>query len=95
MNEYRLKKTQVKELTKKQLKEIEKRQKLALLYRTREKIEDFHDDILGIIENDGIKNDEQKTRLEIAFKTLPYILPQKRAIETTIITLWLLNRKRL
>ena len=49
-------------------------------------IEDAKQQIFKIIDDDGLSSDEQKTRLETALKLIGYITPQKKAIETTIIT---------
>ena len=75
-----------KRLTKKVLNEIEKRQLFALRMNNYQNIEDAKQQIFKIIDDDGLSSDEQKTRLETALKLIGYITPQKKAIETTIIT---------
>lgn len=84
MNEYRLKKTAPKILTEKARNEILKRQKLALLYKAKEKIEDFQNEVFEIIDNNGLKNEEDKIKLETALKILEYIVPKKKSSEVTI-----------
>jgi hypothetical protein len=84
MVDYRINKTAPKLLTDNQLKTIENRQKLALLYRSKEKIEDFQDDVFNIIDEKGLNNDSDKTKLETALKVLPFIVPVKKAMEMTI-----------
>ncbi len=86
MNDYRLNRQHTKQLTDKEAKSIENRQKLALMYRAKEKIEDYQNEVFEIIDKDGLQNDEDRRRLETALKVLPYITPQKKAIETTVIT---------
>lgn len=86
MNDYRLNRKQTLILTDKQRKSIENRQKLALMYKAKEKIEDYQDDVFSIIENEGLNNDESKVKLETALKVLEYIIPKKKSTETTIIT---------
>lgn len=78
--------TKVKKLTKKQLNEIEKRQLYALRLNNYNDIMDAKKKVIKIIDDDGLSSDEQKTRLDTALKVLPYIMPQKKAIETTVIT---------
>ena len=75
-----------KQLSDKTLKSIENRQKLSALYDAREKIEDYQNEVFGIIQDDGLKNDNPKERLTTALKVLPFIAPQKKQVETTIIT---------
>ena len=86
MNDYRINRAEPRILTETEKKSIERRQKIALLYRAKEKIEDYQDDVFGIIDNDGLKNEDEKRRIETALKVLPFIVPQKRAVENTIIT---------
>lgn len=78
--------TKVKNLTKKQLNEIEKRQLYALRMNNYNDIMDAKEKVIKIIDDDGLSSDEQKTRLDTALKVLPYIIPTKKSIETTIIT---------
>lgn len=78
--------TKVKKLTKKQLNEIERRQLYALRMNNYNDIMDAKKKVIKIIDDDGLSSDEQKTRLDTALKVLPYIMPQKKAIETTVIT---------
>lgn len=77
--------TKVKKLTKKQLNEIEKRQLYALRLNNYSDIMDAKQKVIKIIDDDGLSSEEQKTRLDTALKVLPYIIPQKKAIETTVI----------
>ena len=84
-NDNRGKDTQVI-LTNKQMKEIENRQKLALMYKAKEKIEDYQNEVFEIIDNKGLKNGDDKTSLETALKVLPYIIPQKKAMDIQITT---------
>lgn len=72
------------QLSDKQLKEIENRQKLAIMLNARERIEDYKDKVFGIIDNKGLDNEEDKVKLETALKVLPYIIPQKKAMEMTV-----------
>ena len=66
------------------MKTIENRQKLALMYRTKEKIEDYQDDVFEIIDNKGLKSENDKTSLDSAFKVLEYIIPKKKQSEVII-----------
>ncbi len=74
------------QLSEKQLNEIGRRQKLAIMLNAREKIEDYKNEVFGIIENDGLKHENEKTRLDTALKTLEYIIPKKKSSEVTITT---------
>ena len=84
-NDKRGTQTQV-QLTDKQLKEIENRQKLAVILNAKERIEDYKDKVFGIIEEKGLDSDDNKTSLDSAFKVLPYIIPQKKAMDVQITT---------
>ena len=84
MNDYRLNRTSPKILTAKMMNEIVKRQETAALMKARERIEDYQNDVFSIIENEGLNSEESKIKLETALKVLPYIIPTKKAIETTI-----------
>ncbi len=75
-----------KRLTKKALNEIEKRQLYALRVNNYQNIEDAKQQIFKIIDTDGLSNEQQKIRLETALKLIGFITPQKKAIETTVIT---------
>jgi hypothetical protein len=68
------------------LQEIERRQLYALRANNYSDIMDAKQKVIKIIDDDGLSSDEQKTRLDTAIKILPYIMPQKKAIETTVIT---------
>ena len=86
MNDYRINRDRTFILTDKQRKSIENRQKTALLYNAREKIEDYQSEVFDIIDNDGLKNDNDRDRLSTALKILPYITPIKKQVEMQIIT---------
>jgi hypothetical protein len=89
MNRYLIdttRKTAPKQLSKKQQETIMRRQELALMYRAKDKIEDYQNDVFSIIENEGLNNEESKVKLETALKVLEYIIPKKKSTETTIIT---------
>ena len=86
MNDYRLNRRQSRQLTENESKSIERRQKLALMYKAKDKIEDYQNDVFSIIENEGLNNEESKVKLETALKVLEYIIPKKKSTETTIIT---------
>ena len=86
MNDYRLKRTSPKILTETEAKSIERRQKLALMYKAKEKIEDYQNDVFGIIENEGLKNDDPDKKLKTALQVLEYIIPKKKSQEITVTT---------
>ena len=70
----------------KTVKSIENRQKIAALYNAKEKIEDYQNEVFNIIDKDGLKNNDDNKRLNTALKVLPFIAPQKKQVETTVIT---------
>ena len=74
-----------KRLSQKKLNEIDKRRLFALKTNSLTEIEDAKTKIVNIIDKDGLDNENEKVRLETAIKTLGYVTPQKKAIETTII----------
>ena len=74
------------QLSDKTVKSIENRQKVAALLNAKEKIEDYQNEVFHIIENDGLKSEDERKRLETAIKVLPYITPQKKATEITHLT---------
>lgn len=86
MNDYRLNRTSPKIMTENELKSIERRQKAAILYQAKDKIEDYQNEVFGIIENEGLKNDDPDKKLKTALQVLEYIIPKKKSTETTIIT---------
>jgi hypothetical protein len=86
MNDYRISRNGIKQLTEKESKSIQRRQKLALLYKAKEKIEDYQNEVFGIIDNKGLKNDDDKIKLETSLKVLEYIIPKKKSSEVTVIT---------
>jgi len=65
------------------MKEIEKRKLFALKMNNYSDITDAKEKVFKIIDEKGLDNDEKA--LETAIKILPYITPQKKAIETTVI----------
>ena len=83
-NEYRISKTAPKRLTKKELQEIDRRRLYALRLNDYNDIIEAKQKVLGIIDKDGLDNEEQKVRLDTSLKVLPYIIPQKKAIEMTV-----------
>ena len=87
MNDYRISTyhKQKNIISNKHLKEIDKKRLLALKMNDLIKVEEYNNKVLEIIKNDGLSSEEAKIRLDAAIKTLPYITPQKKAIETTII----------
>jgi hypothetical protein len=68
------------------MNEIDKRRLLAIKMNDLSKIEDYNEQVLRIIKQDGLDSDESKTRLDTAFKTIPYIYPTKKSTELTIQT---------
>ena len=70
----------------KTVKSIENRQKIAALYNAKEKIEDYQNEVFNIIDKDGLKNNDDNKWLNTALKVLPFIAPQKKQVETTVIT---------
>ena len=74
------------QLTLKQLNEIDKRRLYAMKCNSFDEIEEMKDKVLGIIDTKGLSNENEKVSLDTATKILPFITPQKKAIETTIIT---------
>ena len=74
------------QLTNKQVNEIEKRQKLALMYKAKEKIEDYQNEIFEIIDNKGLKNDDEDKSLKTAMQLLEYVIPKKKSSEVVITT---------
>ena len=80
------KQTAPKQLTKKQQETIINRQKLALIYKAKDKIEDYQNEVFGIIENEGLNNEDPDKKLKTALQVLEYIIPKKKSTETTIIT---------
>ena len=85
-NEYRIKRTQKKLIPAKVMEEIVKRQEISALMKAREKIEDYKNDVFSVIENDGIKSEDPKTRLKTSLDVLEYIVPKKKSSEVTITT---------
>ena len=83
-NEYRVNQTKPKNLTLKQLNEIDKRRLYAMKCNSFDEIEEMKDKVLGIIDVKGLSNANEKISLDTATKILPFITPQKKAIETTI-----------
>ena len=84
-NNYNYQTTSPKKITKKVLNAIDNRRLLAIKYNDLAEIEDAKTKIINIIDRDGLDNENEKVRLETAIKTLGYVTPQKKAIETTII----------
>lgn len=74
-----------RQITKKMLQEIDNRRLYALKMNDYADIMDAKQKVIKIIDDDGLSSEEQKTRLDTALKVLPYIIPQKKAIETTVI----------
>ena len=86
-NDYRLSRNDApKILPESTLKEVEKRQKYAVLLSSRDKIEEYQKEVFGIVENDGLYNENEKIRLETALKVIEYIVPKKKSSELTVIT---------
>lgn len=56
------------------------------MYKAKEKIEDYQNEVFGIIENEGLNNDDPDKKLKTALQVLEYIIPKKKSTETTIIT---------
>ena len=75
-----------KKITQKMLREIDNRRLQALRMGDYNEIMDAKQQVLSIIDKDGLQNDEAKIRLDSAFKTLPYIMPLKKAIDVQITT---------
>ena len=78
-------KSSPKLLTKKALREIERRQLYALRANNYSDIMDSKTKVIKIIDEKGLDSDDPKTSLDSAFKVLPYIMPQKKAIEVNVI----------
>ena len=78
--------TKVKVIPQKVMDEIAKRQRIASIYKAKDKIEEYQNEVFGIIENDGINNENEKIRLETALKVIEYIVPKKKSSELTVIT---------
>ena len=85
-NYLRKNKNKGKLLSKRELHSIENRQLQALRMNNYSEIADAKTKVLSIIDKDGLENEDQKLRLDSAFKTLPYIMPQKKAIEVQVTT---------
>ena len=73
-------------LSEKTIKSIEKRKKLALLLRAKDKIEDYQNEVFEIIDNDGLKHNDDNKRLKTALDVLKYITPVKKQSEVVITT---------
>ena len=73
------------QLTGKQLKEIDNRRLYALKANDYSDIMDAKHKVIKIIDEKGLDSDDNKTSLDSAFKVLPYIMPQKKAIEVNVI----------
>ena len=73
------------QLTGKQLKEIDNRRLYALKANDYSDIMDAKHKVIKIIDEKGLDSDDNKTSLDAAFKVLPYIMPQKKAIEVNVI----------
>ena len=86
MNDYKLNRTNKRILTTNEIKSIENRKKLSALMRAKDKIEDYQNEVFNIIDEDGLKNENGKDRLNAAFKTLPFIIPIKKQAEVIITT---------
>ena len=78
-------KSSPKLLTKKALREIERRQLYALRANNYSDIMDSKTKVIKIIDEKGLDSDDPKTSLDAAFKVLPYIMPQKKAIEVNVV----------
>ena len=74
------------ELSDKQLKSIENRKKLALMYRAKDKIEDYQDKVFSIIDEKGLDNEDNKISLDTAKDVLQFIIPVKKQSEVVVIT---------
>ena len=74
------------QLTLKQLKEIDKRRLYAIKANNFEEIKEAKSKIIGIIDKDGLENDNQKVRLDTAIKTLDFVTPKLKSTETVILT---------
>ena len=85
-NEYRISQTKPKDLTLKQLNEIDKRRLYAMKANSFEQIEEMKDKVFGIIDTKGLSSTDEKRSLDTALKVLPFIAPQKKQVEQTIIT---------
>ena len=85
-NNYRLKQTQTKLITAKTMQEIVKRQETAALMKARDKFEDYQNDVFSIIEEHGLKNEDNEKKLKTALNVLEYIIPKKKSSEITINT---------
>lgn len=73
------------QITKKQLQEIDNRRLYALKANDYSNIMDAKEKVIKIIDDDGLSSEDAKTRLDTSLKVLPYIIPTKKAIETTVI----------
>jgi hypothetical protein len=71
-------------LTKKELEKIDQRRLYALRLNDYYDIMDAKYKVLSIIDREGLDSDNKKVKLDTAFKLLPYILPQKRAIDMQV-----------
>ena len=76
---YKQNNNKTKLLTKKALNEIDNRRLYAMRLNDIEEIKEAKSKILEIIDVDGLSNDEQKIRLDAAFKALPYVAPQLKS----------------
>ena len=86
MNNYMLKQSAPKQLTEKQKETIINRQSLALMYKAKDKIEDYQNDVFAIIEEHGLNNENSDKKLKTALNVLEYIIPKKKSSEITINT---------
>ena len=85
-NDYRVKQTQEKIISAKTMQEIVKRQEIAALIKARDKIEDYQNDVFTIIEDHGLKNEDNDKKLKTALQVLEYIIPKKKSSEISIVT---------
>lgn len=84
MNDYKLNRTCTRLLTENEAKSIERRQNLAIILNAKEKIEDYKNEVFGIIDEKGLKNEDNKTSLDTALKVLEYIIPKKKSSEVIL-----------
>ena len=85
-NNYLPKKVQNKVISQRSMNNIEKRQQISSIIKAKEKIEEYQDQIFEIIDNKGLRAENEKIALDTALKVLEFVIPKKKSSELTVIT---------